>query len=340
MLPAPERPAPARDRPAPLLSVEDLRVQFRTATGVITPVDGLSFEIAPGETLAVLGESGSGKSVTAQAVMGLLQAGRITGGRIVYDGVDLLTRPAADVRRLRGSEMAMVFQDPLSSLNPVFRVGTQIGEMFRRHRGASRREAKAAAVDLMKRVGIPDAAKRVDDYPHQFSGGMRQRVMIAMAIALDPRLLIADEPTTALDVTVQAQVMALLASLQQEYGMALVLITHDLGVVADVADRMLLMYAGRAAETGPIREVYERPAHPYAAGLMASLPSIADGQDRLTPIPGAPPNLAALPSGCPFHPRCPYAVDRCRDERPQLRPVPRAGRAAACHRAEEVLDGA
>jgi oligopeptide transport system ATP-binding protein len=340
MLPAPERPVPAPDRPAPLLSVEDLRVQFRTASGVITPVDGLSFEIAPGETLAVLGESGSGKSVTAQAVMGLLQAGRVTGGRIVYDGVDLLTRPAADVRRLRGSEMAMVFQDPLSSLNPVFRVGAQIGEMFRRHRGASRREAKAAAVDLMKRVGIPDAVKRVDDYPHQFSGGMRQRVMIAMAIALDPRLLIADEPTTALDVTVQAQVMALLASLQQEYGMALVLITHDLGVVADVADRMLLMYAGRAAETGPIREVYERPAHPYAAGLMASLPSIAGDRDRLTPIPGAPPNLAALPAGCPFHPRCPYAVERCRDERPLLRPVPGAGRAAACHRAEEVLDGA
>jgi oligopeptide transport system ATP-binding protein len=337
MLPAPERPVPAPERPAPLLQVEDLRVQFRTPAGVITPVDGLSFEVAPGETLAVLGESGSGKSVTAQAVMGLLQAGRVTGGRIVYDGLDLLTRPAADVRRLRGPQMAMVFQDPLSSLNPVFRVGTQIGEMFRRHRGASRREAKAAAVDLMQRVGIPDAAKRVDDYPHQFSGGMRQRVMIAMAIALHPRLLIADEPTTALDVTVQAQVMALLASLQREYGMALVLITHDLGVVADVADRMLLMYAGRAAETGRIREVYERPAHPYTAGLMASLPG---EQERLTPIPGAPPNLAALPSGCPFHPRCPYALDRCRDERPLLRPLPGAGRAAACHRAEEVLDGA
>jgi oligopeptide transport system ATP-binding protein len=337
MLPAPERPVPAPDRPAPLLQVEDLRVQFRTATGPITAVDGLSFEVAPGETLAVLGESGSGKSVTAQAVMGLLQAGRVTGGQIVYDGVDLLTRPAADVRRLRGPEMAMVFQDPLSSLNPVFRVGTQIGEMFRRHRGASRREAKAAAVDLMKRVGIPDAANRVDDYPHQFSGGMRQRVMIAMAIALNPRLLIADEPTTALDVTVQAQVMALLAGLQREYGMALVLITHDLGVVADVADRMLLMYAGRAAETGRIREVYEHPAHPYTAGLMASLPG---DQERLTPIPGAPPNLAALPPGCPFHPRCPYAVDRCRDEPPPLRPVPGAGRAAACHRAEEVLDGA
>jgi oligopeptide/dipeptide ABC transporter ATP-binding protein len=337
MLPAPERAVPAPDRPDPLLQVEDLRVQFRTPAGVITPVDGLSFEVAPGETLAVLGESGSGKSVTAQAVMGLIQAGRVTGGRIVYDGLDLLTRPAADVRRLRGPEMAMVFQDPLSSLNPVFRVGTQIGEMFRRHRGASRREAKAAAVDLMKRVGIPDAAKRVDDYPHQFSGGMRQRVMIAMAIALHPRLLIADEPTTALDVTVQAQVMALLASLQLEYGMALVLITHDLGVVADVADRMLLMYAGRAAETGRIREVYERPAHPYTAGLMASLPG---EQERLTPIPGAPPNLAALPTGCPFHPRCPYALDRCRDERPLLRPLAGAGRAAACHRAEEVLDGA
>src|SRR5690606_6114265 len=242
--------------------------------GEITPVDGLSFEVAPGETLAVLGESGSGKSVTAQAVMGLLPrpAGRVTGGRILFDGVDPLTRPAAEVRALRGPDMALVFQDPLSSLNPVFRVGTQIGEVFRRHRGASRRQARAAAIDLMKRVGIPDAAKRVDDYPHQFSGGMRQRVMIAMAIALHPRLLIADEPNTALDVTVQSQVMSRHDSMQQEYGMALVLITHDLGVVADVADRMLLVYAGRAAETGPIREVYERPAHPYTAGLMASLP--------------------------------------------------------------------
>ncbi|OZM81441.1 ABC transporter ATP-binding protein [Pseudonocardia sp. MH-G8] len=341
-LPAPQGPgASAADPSSALLEVTDLRVQFATAAGPITPVDGLSFTVAPGETLAVLGESGSGKSVTAQAVMGLLPrpAGRVTGGRIVYDGVDLLTRPAAQVRRLRGPEMAMVFQDPLCSLNPVFRVGAQIGEMFRRHRGASRRQAKAAAVDLMKRVGIPDAAKRVDDYPHQFSGGMRQRVVIAMAIALDPRLLIADEPTTALDVTVQAQIMNLLAGLQQEYGMAMVLITHDLGVVADVADRMLLVYAGRAAETGRIREVYERPAHPYAAGLMASLPGVAGDQERLTPIPGAPPNLAALPSGCPFHPRCPYAVDRCRAERPPLRAVSGAGRAAACHRAEEVLDG-
>jgi oligopeptide transport system ATP-binding protein len=343
MLPAPELPAvpPAAEPPAPLLRVAGLRVEFRTAAGVVTPVDGVGFDVAPGETLAILGESGSGKSVTAQAVMGLLPrpAGRVAGGSVVYDGVDLLTQPPAAVRRLRGPEMAMVFQDPLSSLNPVFRVGAQIGEMFRRHRGASRREAKAAAVDLMKRVGIPAAAKRVDDYPHQFSGGMRQRVMIAIAIALNPRLLIADEPTTALDVTVQAQVMALLASLQQEYGMAMVLITHDLGVVADVADRALLMYAGRVAETGGIREVYERPAHPYAAGLMASLPSATGDRDRLTPIPGAPPNIAALPPGCPFHPRCPYAIERCTTEVPVLRTPAGTSpaRAAACHRAEEVL---
>ena len=343
MLPAPELPdvPPAGDRPTALLSVADLRVEFRTAAGVITPVDGVGFDVAPGETLAILGESGSGKSVTAQAVMGLLPrpAGRVAGGSIRYDGVDVLTQPPAAVRRLRGPEMAMVFQDPLSSLNPVFRVGAQIGEMFRRHRGASRREARTAAIDLMQRVGIPAAAERVDDYPHQFSGGMRQRVMIAMAIALNPRLLIADEPTTALDVTVQAQVMALLASLQEEYGMAMVLITHDLGVVADVADRVLLMYAGRVAETGRIREVYERPAHPYAAGLMASLPSATSDQERLTPIAGAPPNIAELPPGCPFHPRCPYAIARCTGEVPLLRtPAGMPGnRAAACHRAEEVL---
>ncbi|SDT61919.1 ABC transporter ATP-binding protein [Jiangella sp. DSM 45060] len=328
---------------SPLLSVRDLAVRFRTGGGVVRAVDGVSFDVRRGETLAVLGESGSGKSVTAQAVMGILPkpAGEIAGGSIVYDGRDLLTEDPNRVRRLRGDEIAMVFQDPLSSLNPVFRVGWQIGEMFRRHRGASRRAARAAAVELMERVGIPAAGRRVDDFPHQFSGGMRQRIMIAMALALRPRLLIADEPTTALDVTVQAQIMRLLADLRREEGMALVLITHDLGVVADVADRALLMYAGRAVETGAIREVYDHAAHPYTRGLMASIPDLDGPRERLTPVRGAPPNLLALPSGCSFHPRCPYATDRCRADDPALRAVDGrpAEHRAACHHAEEVVSG-
>ncbi|MEU8222133.1 ABC transporter ATP-binding protein [Kribbella sp. NPDC048915] len=322
-----------------LLSVRDLRVEFATSGGVVTAVDGASFDVAPGETLALLGESGSGKSVTAQAVMGIVPkpAGRVCGGSITYDGRDLLAPGVA--KGLRGREIAMVFQDPLSSLNPVFRVGAQIGEMFRRHRGASRREARAAALDLMKRVGIPAASKRLDDYPHQFSGGMRQRVMIAMALALSPRLLIADEPTTALDVTVQAQIMDLLARLQAEEGMSLVLITHDLGVVAGVADRVILMYAGRVVESGPLREVYEHSGHPYTAGLMESVPVIEGPRERLVPIQGSPPDLLALPSGCSFRPRCPYADALCADAEPELRPLPGrpAEHAAACHHPEGAL---
>ncbi|TCM45959.1 ABC transporter ATP-binding protein [Kribbella sp. VKM Ac-2568] len=328
----------------PLLSVRDLRVEFSTSAGVVTAVDGASFDVRRGETVALLGESGSGKSVTAQAMLGIIPkpAGRVTGGSIEYDGRDLLALPATATRELRGREIAMVFQDPLSSLNPVFRVGAQIGEMFRKHRGASRKEARAEALELMRRVGIPAAEKRLDDYPHQFSGGMRQRVMIAMALALSPRLLIADEPTTALDVTVQAQIMDLLARLQDEEGMSLVLITHDLGVVADVADRVVLMYAGRVVEAGPIREVYEHSAHPYTAGLMGSLPAIDGPRERLTPIQGAPPDLLDLPSGCSFRPRCAFASERCADEEPVLlgapgRPAPHS---SACHHAGKVLTDA
>jgi oligopeptide transport system ATP-binding protein len=326
---------------APLLQVSDLQVEFGTRAGTIRALDGVSFELRASETLAILGESGSGKSVTAQAIMGLLPkpAGRIVGGRVDLDGTDLASLPPAEVRALRGTQMAMVFQDPLSSLNPVFRVGTQIGEALRRREGASRRAARTAAVELMRQVGIPDAAQRADDYPHQFSGGMRQRVMIAMALTLEPRLLIADEPTTALDVTVQAQIMDLLGRLQRERGMALMLITHDLGVVADVADRTLIMYAGRVAETGGIREVYDRPAHPYTEGLMGSIPDLEGATGALTPIPGAPPSLLALPSGCPFQPRCRYAQERCVDHVPLLRSPAgwSPGHLAACHRSEEVL---
>jgi oligopeptide transport system ATP-binding protein len=330
------------DRSQPLLSVQDLHVQFTTAAGVINAVDGVSFDVAKGEAMAILGESGSGKSVTSQAIMGLVAkpAGTVTGGRILFEGVDLLTQPASAVRRLRGQRIAMVFQDPLSSLNPVFRVGYQIGEMFRRHRGASRSEARTEAVDLMRRVGIPDAAARANDYPHQFSGGMRQRIMIAMALALDPVLLIADEPTTALDVTVQAQIMDLLGDLRDERGMALILISHDLGVVADAADRVTVMYAGHTVESGDLREVYDQPAHPYTRGLMSSLPRLDHPDDRLTPIKGSPPDLLALPPGCSFHPRCYLAADRCRGDVPALRtpmglPVDHL---SACHFAEEIVN--
>jgi oligopeptide transport system ATP-binding protein len=327
---------------APLLSVRDLHVEFSTSAGVVKAVDGVSFDVAKGESVAILGESGSGKSVTAQAIMGLVAkpAGYVTGGQIIWSGVDVLTQPPSYVRRLRGQQIAMVFQDPLSSLNPVFRVGYQIGEMFRRHRDASRREARTAAIDLMRRVGIPDAPKRASDYPHQFSGGMRQRVMIAIALALDPALLIADEPTTALDVTVQAQIMELLSGLREERGMALILISHDLGVVADAADRVSVMYAGRTVEAGDLREVYDHHAHPYTRGLMASVPRLDQKGDQLTPISGSPPDLLALPSGCSFHPRCYRATDRCVAEDPPLRDV--AGRPSnhlsACHYAEEVVD--
>ncbi|MEV0715381.1 ABC transporter ATP-binding protein [Asanoa sp. NPDC050611] len=325
----------------PLLSVRDLTVRFRTRGGLITPVDGVSFDLAEGETLAVLGETGSGKSVTAQALMGLVPrpAGEVAGGEIRFAGTDLLAEPAADRRRRNGTELAMIFQDPLSSLNPVFRVGTQIGELFRRRRGASRAEARRKAIELMERVGIPAAARRVDDFPHQFSGGMRQRVMIAMALALQPRVLIADEPTTALDVTVQAQIMSLLAGLQAEHRMSMILITHDLGVVAGVADRVMIMYAGRVVETGGLREVYETAGHPYTRGLMASIPELSGPRGRLTPIPGAPPDLTRLAGGCAFRPRCTFATEVCAAERPALRPVPTrpVEHRAACHHAEEVV---
>ncbi|GMA94101.1 ABC transporter ATP-binding protein [Pseudolysinimonas kribbensis] len=266
-------------------------------------------------------------------------AGSIAGGRIIYRGRDLAHEPVKQVRELCATEIAMIFQDPLSSLNPVFSIGYQVAEPFRRRQGMGKKEAWARALDLLKHVGIPNAEKRIRDYPHQFSGGQRQRIMIAMAIALGPRLLIADEPTTALDVTVQKQIMNLLADLQAETGMAMILISHDLGVVADVAERTAIMYAGRIVETGTIREVYDHPAHPYTRGLLDSIPSTSDIGKRLTPIVGSPPNLLALPAGCSFHPRCPFATDICRTVEPPLRqPVGwLPGHEAACHRSEEVL---
>jgi oligopeptide transport system ATP-binding protein len=322
----------------PLLEVDDLHVEFRTDYGVVHAVNGISYHLSAGETLAILGESGCGKSVSAQTIMGILDSppGFVTGGEIRYKGRDLLTMPDKEQRDIRGEEISIVFQDALSSLNPVFTVGAQIGEMFRRHRGASRSEAKKAAIELMDRVRIPSAKERAGDYPHQFSGGMRQRVMIAMAIALDPAILIADEPTTALDVTVQAQIMDLLAELQQQTGMGLILITHDLGVVGEIADRVAVMYAGRIVETGATDAVFSAPAMPYTEGLMASIARVDQKGQQLNPIVGAPPDLAHLPSGCPFHPRCPRATDYCPTELPPLREVV-PGRRSACHYAEEVL---
>jgi len=325
----------------PLLDVRGLEVEFSTSAGIVRALDGVSFEIREGETLALLGESGSGKSVTAQAIMALLPrpTGAIVGGSIRYRGRDLAAEPVKRVRELCATEIAMIFQDPLSSLNPVFRIGYQVAEPFRRRLGLGRREAWARALELLQRVGIPDAEHRIGDYPHQFSGGQRQRIMIAMAIALGPRLLIADEPTTALDVTVQQQIMDLLSDLQAETGMAMLLISHDLGVVADVAERGAIMYAGRIVETGTIREVYDHPAHPYTKGLLDSIPSEGSIGERLTPIVGSPPNLLALPSGCAFHPRCPFAAERCRTVVPELRTPAgwEPGHLAACHRTEEVL---
>jgi oligopeptide transport system ATP-binding protein len=337
---------PAAMSGAPVLVVDDLHVEFRTRDDVVHAVNGISYTVAEGETLAVLGESGSGKSVSAQAIMGILDTppAVITGGGILFEGRDLLTMPGEEQRRIRGPGISMIFQDALSALNPVYTVGFQIGEMFRTHRGLSRKDAKKRAIELMDRVRIPAAAQRVNDFPHQFSGGMRQRVMIAMALALDPRILIADEPTTALDVTVQAQVMDLLKDLQRDTGMGLILITHDLGVVNEVADRVAVMYAGRIVETGTVDDVFTNPSMPYTVGLMNSIPQVEAKGGRLKPIVGQPPNLAAIPSGCPFHPRCPMARTGaaaapgrdCVIDLPPLRMV-RLGREAACHYAEEVL---
>ena len=324
----------------PLLEVDNLQVEFRTREGVAKAVNGVSYSVDEGETLAVLGESGSGKSVTAQAIMGILDSppGFVAGGAVRFRGEDLLALPEEERRAYRGRSISMIFQDALSALNPVFPVGWQIAEMFRVHEGMPKSEAKKRAVELMERVRIPAARERAGDYPHQFSGGMRQRIMIAMAIALDPDVLIADEPTTALDVTVQAQIMNLLRDLQRERKMGLILITHDLGVVADVADKISVMYAGRIMEQAPVGDIYARPAHPYTKGLLESIPRVDLKGKDLSAIKGLPPNLMRIPTGCEFNPRCPYAQAVCLDQRPPLLEVV-SGRSSACHFAREVLNG-
>jgi oligopeptide transport system ATP-binding protein len=327
------------DSTAPLLDVSDLHVEFRMPVGVAHAVRGVNFQLQSGQTLAILGESGCGKSVTAQAVMGILDTppGFITKGAVRYRGADLLTMSEDDRRRVRANHIAMIFQDALSALNPVFSVGFQLSEPFRVHRGTSRAEAKKRAIELLDTVRIPAAKDRVNDYPHQFSGGMRQRVMIAMALALDPDILIADEPTTALDVTVQAQIMSLLAELQAARNMGLILITHDMGVVADVADRISVMYAGRIVEEAPVHDIYARPAHPYTKALLGSIPRLDYKGQQLNVIKGLPPNLTRIPDGCAFHPRCRYAQDICRSgSEPPLASVD-ASRGSACHFWQEVL---
>ncbi|SEN53816.1 ABC transporter ATP-binding protein [Actinacidiphila rubida] len=331
-------PEPVGEAEGPLLDVRNLHVEFRTRDGVAKAVNGVNYSVDAGETLAVLGESGSGKSVTAQAIMGILDSppGFITEGEVVFQGRNLLTLGAEERRKVRGARMAMIFQDALSSLNPVLNVGEQLGEMFTVHRGMSRKAARAKAIELMERVRIPAARERIRQYPHQFSGGMRQRVMIAMAMALEPELIIADEPTTALDVTVQAQVMELLAELQREYNMGLILITHDLGVVADVADKIAVMYAGRIVETSPVHDIYAAPAHPYTRGLLDSIPRVDQKGQELYAIKGLPPNLLHIPPGCAFNPRCPLAQAVCRTDEPPLYRVSDT-RASACHFWKETL---
>ncbi|MDW3217785.1 MAG: ABC transporter ATP-binding protein [Acidimicrobiales bacterium] len=320
-----------------LLEVDDLTVVFDTEDGVVQAVSDMTWSLAAGETLAILGESGSGKSVSVQTLMGLIPQppGRVVKGSIRYRGEEIIDASPAEYRRIRGPEIAMIFQDPLSALNPVYRVGWQIAEMFRVHRGASRADAKQQAIALMERVGIPNAARRARQYPHEFSGGMRQRAMIAMALALDPKVLIADEPTTALDVTVQAQIMELLQEIQRDTGMGLVLITHDLGVVASVADRVVVMYAGRAVESGPADPFYAAPAHPYSQGLMNSVPRLLGERARLESIPGSPPSAIGIPTGCAFHPRCPHAQDQCHETRPELVELADRPGSAACLRIGE-----
>ncbi|MFD8383454.1 ABC transporter ATP-binding protein [Streptomyces sp. NPDC059679] len=328
-------PAPAAAEGA-ALEVEGLRVELRTPSGTVRAVDDVSFSVRKGRTLALLGESGCGKSMTALSIAGLLDpVAEVTEGSVRVSGTDVLRLSPAGRRKLAGPGLSIVFQDALTALNPVQPVGRQLAEPFRIHRGLSRREAKEKAIELMTRVGIPEPRLRARSYPHQFSGGMRQRLLIAMAVALDPDVLIADEPTTALDVTVQAQIMRLLRDLQTERDMAIVLITHDLAVVAQRADDVVVMYAGNVVETGPVQEVFARPRHPYTKGLLDSVPEHAVRGRPLPAVPGSPPELSAVPSGCVFQARCPLARERCAQERPQLVSVD-ASRSAACHFSEEL----
>jgi peptide/nickel transport system ATP-binding protein len=305
-----------------LLEVRDLRTSFRTDDGLVRAVEGVSFSVEKGQTLGIVGESGSGKSVTCLSIMGLNpRQNTITSGQALWKGRDLLTLPGNELRRIRGDEIAMIFQDPMTSMNPVHTVGRQLAEAVRLHQDVTKRQANARALELLKAVGIPRADRRMDDYPHHFSGGMRQRAMIAMSLVNNPDLLIADEPTTALDVTTQAQILTLMEKLQDEFGSAIIMITHDLGVVAEVADEVAVMYAAEIVEHGTVDQIFKRPQHPYTWGLLGSLPRLDADVDRLVQIQGQPPSLLNPPSGCRFHPRCPYVMDICMRDHPELQPT-------------------
>jgi peptide/nickel transport system ATP-binding protein len=313
----------------PLLSVENLRIEFPTRHGTLVAIDDASFHIDEGEILGVVGESGAGKSITGMSIIGLLDPpGRIAGGRIHFDGQRIDNLSYEEMRRIRGKKIGAIFQDPLTSLNPLYTIGQQLVETILTHSDISPAKARERAVELLVEVGIPAAERRIENYPHQFSGGMRQRVVIALALCANPRLIIADEPTTALDVSVQAQIISLLKVLSREHGAAVMLVTHDMGVIAETADRVAVMYAGRLAEIGPVQEVIQRPKHPYTVGLMGSIPAIGQRMERLVQIEGAMPRLTDIPAGCAFNPRCPKAFERCRVERPELIPV--AASEAAC----------
>ncbi len=320
-----------------LLEVDDLKMYFHTEDGVVHAVDGVSYTLDRGETLGIVGESGSGKSVTAMTIMGLISMppGQIHGGKVLYRGESLLDMSEEEMRHVRGNDIAMVFQDPMTSLNPVYKIGKQVGEGLRLHRGYSKQEALKRATELLDLVGIPEPEKRVNEYPHQFSGGMRQRVMIAMALACDPDILIADEPTTALDVTIQAQIIELMQEMQQKNGNAIVMITHDLGVVADMADKIMVMYAGHPVEFGSADEIFYNARHPYTWGLIRSIPEQAiDEKKALTPIHGNPPSLVNLPKGCAFAPRCPYACEICHEKKPEKFQMS-SGHYSMCHFADD-----
>jgi peptide/nickel transport system ATP-binding protein len=315
----------------PVLSVRDLHVEFASRRGTLHAINGVSFDIARGEVLGVVGESGAGKSVTGLAAIGLIDPpGRIAGGEIYLSGQRIDNLPPREVRRIRGKRIAMIFQDPLTSLDPLYRIGDQLVETIRTHLPLSESAARQRAIDLLAEVGIPAPEKRIDAYPHEFSGGMRQRVVIALAIAAEPELIIADEPTTALDVSVQAQIIALIKRLGRDHGTAVMLVTHDMGVIAETSDRVAVMYSGRIAEIGPVRDVVQHPLHPYAKGLMGAIPTLTgDASQRLVQIPGSMPRLSAIPTGCAFHPRCSFAFDRCRAERPE--PIAVGTQRVACH---------
>jgi peptide/nickel transport system ATP-binding protein len=323
-----------------LLEVKDLRTHFQTDDGIVKAVDGVSFSIEKGQTLGIVGESGSGKSVTCLTIMGLnAKRGTMSRGEAIWKGKNILGAKSSTLREIRGDEISMIFQDPMTSLNPVHSIGRQLVEAVQLHRDVTKRVARARAVELLNAVGIPKAQTRIDDYPHQFSGGMRQRVMIAMALINDPDLLIADEPTTALDVTTQAQILALMKRLQEDFGSAILIITHDLGVVAEVADEVLVMYAANVVEQAEVHNLFNQPQHPYTWGLMGSLPRLEADVERLTQIPGQPPSLLRPPAGCRFHPRCPYVMEVCKTTVPELKPTQRdPEHLERCHLDEETKE--